>query len=56
MVCALTDDQAYDVMMTAHKNGFAVVGQYTKETADGYCDGLKAAGIYCDVEKADSPE
>lgn len=34
MVCKLTDDQAYDVMMHAHRFGTAVVGSYTKETAE----------------------
>ncbi|GAB5031789.1 atp-dependent clp protease adaptor protein [Nannochloropsis oceanica] len=55
-VCQLSDDQAYDVMMTAHKNGFAVVGEYTQEVAEGYCEGLRGVGIGCDVTKADSPE
>lgn len=34
MVCQLTDDQAYEVMMQAHKYGSAVVGQYSQETAE----------------------
>lgn len=34
MVCQLTDDQAYEVMMQAHKFGSAVVGQYSQETAE----------------------
>lgn len=36
--------------------GFAVVGEYSKEVAEGYCEGLRGAGIGCDVTKADSPE
>lgn len=56
MVCQLTDDHAYDVMMAAHRYGSAVVGEYSKEVAEGYCEGLLAAGIGCAVEKADSKE
>ena len=36
--------------------GFAVVGEYTQDVAEGYCEGLRGAGIGCDVSKADSPE
>ena len=56
MVCQLSDDRAYDVMMMAHRHGSAVVGEYTKDVAESYCEGLRAAGIGCDVTKADSPE
>ena len=52
-ICELSDDKAYEVMMTAHKNGFAVVGQYKKETCDNYCERLQTAGILADVEAVD---
>lgn len=52
-ICDLSDDKAYEVMMTAHKNGFAVVGQYKKETCDNYCERLQTAGILADVEAVD---
>jgi ATP-dependent Clp protease adapter protein ClpS len=54
-VCALDDDRAYDVMMQAHRFGFAVVGQYPKEECEVYCETLRGAGIMCDVSKADNP-
>jgi len=55
-ICGLTDDRAYDVMMTAHKFGMAVVGEYTKKVSEEYCEALRAGGVFCDVSKADGED
>lgn len=52
-MCGLTDDRAYDVMMTAHKFGLAVVGEYSKETSTQYCEALRGGGVFCDVVSAE---
>jgi len=52
-VCSLRESAAYQVMMTAHTQGFAVVGTYTFEAAEAYCDGLKAKGLSADIVPVD---
>ncbi|CAE7239172.1 clpS [Symbiodinium microadriaticum] len=49
IVCGLTESSAYQVMMTAHTEGMAVVGTYAFETAELYCAGLKAKGLSADI-------
>lgn len=48
-VCGLSDGQAYQVMMQAHKNGVAVVGRYDFERAELYRDSLVGQGLVCDM-------
>merc|ERR1712062_420570 len=44
-VCSLPESGAYQVMMQALTEGLATVGTYTFETAEAYCEGLKARGL-----------
>jgi ATP-dependent Clp protease adapter protein ClpS len=53
MICSLKESAAYQVMMTAHTEGLAVVGIYTFEAAEAYCDGLKAKGLSADIVPVD---
>lgn len=48
-VCGLSDGQAYQVMMQAHRNGVAVVGRYDFERAELYRDTLVGEGLVCDM-------
>jgi len=52
-ICSLNEPTAYQVMMTAHTEGLAVVGTYTFEAAEAYCDGLKAKGLSADIAPVD---
>ena len=40
---------AYQVMQQAHQNGMAVVGVWTFEVAEMYCEELKAGGLIASV-------
>jgi len=53
MICSLNESAAYQVMMTAHTEGLAVVGTYTFEAAEAYCDGLRAKGLSADIVPVD---
>mmetsp|Transcript_6877 Transcript_6877/g.14180 ORF Transcript_6877/g.14180 Transcript_6877/m.14180 type:complete len:263 (-) Transcript_6877:90-878(-) len=55
-VCLLKEADAYQVMMKAHTDGFAVVGTYQFETAEAYCEGLKAKGLSADIIPVDNSE
>lgn len=48
-ITGLTDGQAYQVMMAAHKNGVAVVGRYDQERAELYRDSLSENGLTVDM-------
>lgn len=55
-ICLLKEGDAYQVMMKAHKEGVAVVGTYSFETAEAYCDGLKSQGLSVDIFPVDKDE
>lgn len=48
-ITGLTDGQAYQVMMQAHKNGVSVVGRYDQERAELYRDSLRDNGLVVDM-------
>jgi len=48
-ITGLTDGQAYQVMMAAHKNGLSVVGRYDRERAELYRDSLRENGLTVDM-------
>jgi ATP-dependent Clp protease adapter protein ClpS len=48
-VAGLSDGQAYQVMMAAHKNGVSVVGRYDLERAELYRDSLRENGLTVDM-------
>jgi len=48
-ICLLKESDAYQVMMKAHKDGVAIIGTYQFETAEAYCEGLKAKGLTVDI-------
>jgi ATP-dependent Clp protease adaptor protein ClpS len=50
-ILSFTEEVAADVMMQAHTNGFAVVGEWTKEIADDYCKQLVEKGLLAEVVK-----
>ena len=53
MVFCFSEEVAGDVMMQAHNNGFAILGEWNnKETADDYCKQLLEKGLVCEVVKA----
>mmetsp|Transcript_23969 Transcript_23969/g.71659 ORF Transcript_23969/g.71659 Transcript_23969/m.71659 type:complete len:285 (+) Transcript_23969:3-857(+) len=55
-VCLLKEADAYQVMMRARTDGIAVVGTYQLETAEAYCEGLKAKGLSADIIPVDNGE
>ncbi|CAL1156098.1 unnamed protein product [Cladocopium goreaui] len=55
-ICLLKEGDAYQVMMKAHKEGVAVVGTYAFETAEAYCEGLKAQGLSVDIIPVDKDD
>ncbi len=52
-ICSLDDGMAYAVMMHAHQNGMAVIGQYQKEMAEGYTSELTQHGLTVDMAQAE---
>mmetsp|Transcript_21072 Transcript_21072/g.43364 ORF Transcript_21072/g.43364 Transcript_21072/m.43364 type:complete len:149 (+) Transcript_21072:121-567(+) len=52
-ICSLEDGMAYSVMMHAHQNGMAVIGQYQKEIAEGYTSELTQHGLTVDMAQAE---
>jgi ATP-dependent Clp protease adaptor protein ClpS len=52
-IVGLTDGQAYQVMMQAHKNGVAVVGRFDLERAELYKTALNDNGLTCDMVPVD---
>jgi ATP-dependent Clp protease adapter protein ClpS len=48
-IVGLSDGQAYQVMMQAHKNGVSVVGRFDLERAELYRDALCDNGLTCDM-------
>lgn len=48
-ICLLKESDSYQVMMKAHKEGVAIIGVYQFETAEAYCEGLKAKGLTVDI-------
>ena len=48
-IASLTEMNAYQTMMHAHRNGIAVVGTYVYERAEMYHDSLLENGIVCDL-------
>ncbi|CAK9035844.1 unnamed protein product [Durusdinium trenchii] len=55
-ICLLKEGDAYQVMMKAHKEGVAVVGTYAFETAEAYCESLKAQGLSVDIFPVDKDD
>mmetsp|Transcript_21571 Transcript_21571/g.62488 ORF Transcript_21571/g.62488 Transcript_21571/m.62488 type:complete len:207 (+) Transcript_21571:90-710(+) len=55
-ICLLKEGDSYQVMMKAHKEGVAVIGTYQFETAEAYCEGLKAKGLSVDIIPVDKDE
>eukprot|EP00931_Biecheleriopsis_adriatica_P078670 TRINITY_DN52097_c0_g1_i1.p1 TRINITY_DN52097_c0_g1~~TRINITY_DN52097_c0_g1_i1.p1 ORF type:complete len:197 (-),score=36.32 TRINITY_DN52097_c0_g1_i1:46-588(-) len=55
-ICLLKEGDAYQVMMKAHKEGVAVVGTYSFETAEAYCEGLKTQGLSVDILPVDKDD
>eukprot|EP00401_Gymnodinium_catenatum_P056530 CAMPEP_0117507364 /NCGR_PEP_ID=MMETSP0784-20121206/26385_1 /TAXON_ID=39447 /ORGANISM="" /LENGTH=198 /DNA_ID=CAMNT_0005302865 /DNA_START=52 /DNA_END=648 /DNA_ORIENTATION=+ len=55
-ICLLKEGDAYQVMMKAHRENVAVVGTYQFETAEAYCEGLKAKGLNVDIVPVDGDE
>ena len=49
---SFTEEVASDVMMQAHTNGFAVVGEWSKEVATDYCKQLVDKGLVAEVVKS----
>jgi ATP-dependent Clp protease adapter protein ClpS len=49
--CGLSEGQAFQVMMSAHQNGAAVVGRYAFEQAELYYQSLRGAGLTVDMVK-----
>lgn len=52
-VCLIKEGDAFQVMMKAHKDGVGIVGTYQFETAEAYCEGLKAKGLSVDIIPVD---
>lgn len=52
-VTGLSEQQAYQTMMQAHRNGIASVGRWAYEVAEMYHDALKKKGIVCDIIPVD---
>jgi ATP-dependent Clp protease adaptor protein ClpS len=52
-IVGLTDGQAYQVMMQAHKNGVAVIGRFDFERAELYKVTLVEHGLLCDMIPVD---
>mmetsp|Transcript_20005 Transcript_20005/g.24718 ORF Transcript_20005/g.24718 Transcript_20005/m.24718 type:complete len:157 (+) Transcript_20005:135-605(+) len=52
-ITGLSDGAAFQVMMKAHQNGMAVVGQYHLERAEGYLVSLKNEGLMVDMVPVD---
>jgi ATP-dependent Clp protease adapter protein ClpS len=48
-IVGLSDGQAYQVMMQAHKNGVSVVGRFDFERAELYRNSLVENGLVCDM-------
>mmetsp|Transcript_36778 Transcript_36778/g.83206 ORF Transcript_36778/g.83206 Transcript_36778/m.83206 type:complete len:195 (-) Transcript_36778:165-749(-) len=55
-IALLKESDAYQVMMKAHTEGVAVVGTYQFETAEAYCEGLKAKGLAVDIIPVDGDD
>jgi ATP-dependent Clp protease adapter protein ClpS len=52
MVCPeISPDQAWRIMMHAHKNGSAVVGTWVLEQAELICEQLRGNGLSCDIRQ-----
>ena len=52
-ITGLSDGAAFQVMMKAHQNGMAVVGQYHLERAEGYLVSLRNEGLMVDMVPVD---
>eukprot|EP00956_Cyclotella_meneghiniana_P043000 scaffold249376_cov67-Cyclotella_meneghiniana.AAC.4 len=52
-VVGLSEEQAYHIMQSAHKNGKAFVGTYCLDVAECYQRGMGKNGVKCDVIPAD---
>ena len=52
-IVGLSDGQAYQVMMQAHKNGVAIVGRFDLERAELYKTALIDNGLTCDMIPVD---
>lgn len=48
-IMSFTEETAADVMMQAHTNGLAIVGEYSKEVANDYCKKLNDKGLMAEV-------
>eukprot|EP00930_Biecheleria_cincta_P040647 TRINITY_DN27847_c0_g1_i1.p1 TRINITY_DN27847_c0_g1~~TRINITY_DN27847_c0_g1_i1.p1 ORF type:complete len:187 (-),score=29.50 TRINITY_DN27847_c0_g1_i1:94-654(-) len=55
-ICLLKEGDAFEVMMKAHREGVAVVGTYSFETAEAYCEALTAQGLQVDIIPVDKSE
>ena len=55
-ICGLDDGAAYNVMMKAHQQGIAVVGNYHFELAELYKTRLSNEGLFIDMIPADDEE
>lgn len=54
-VVGLSEEDAYHIMQSAHKNGKAFVGTYVYDVAECYQRGMGKNGIRCDVVPAEEP-
>ena len=52
-ICGLGDGAAYGVMMRAHQNGIAVIGNYHRELAELHKARLSGEGLFVDMVPAD---
>ena len=52
-VVGLSEEDAYHIMQSAHKNGKAFVGTYVYDVAECYQRGMGKNGIRCDVIPAE---
>jgi ATP-dependent Clp protease adaptor protein ClpS len=52
-IAGLTDGQAYQVMMQAHKQGVAIVGRYDLERAELYRNSFSENGLSSDMIPVD---
>ncbi|GMI02656.1 hypothetical protein TrLO_g11490 [Triparma laevis f. longispina] len=48
-----SESDAYNLMMSAHKNGLAVVGVFLLEQAEMFCEQLGEFGLVADIQPLD---
>jgi len=53
MGIGLTEGEAFEVMMKAHRAGMGVVGVWVLELAEGYCAQLTGAGLIANIAPVD---